>query len=208
MKNVSRPVAPKSDNYDHHFHRPVFFIETGALAYLVHRLQRQKTDIQELLTLSSAARGRTGPAIRVLVELLVDIANAAAQSGSNEYLLAKRLDRILTSSRGEGRTIKDDFAIIADLSESGLLTRLKEVCPDLTPSEIALCGMLTVGLEPACISKILRYDHEQTFYNKRKNIRKKLQLDHAESLEGYLNDLAGRLLQEHDAAFSQLVRRY
>lgn len=68
--------------------------------------------------------------------------------------------------------------------------------------------MLTIGLEPACISKILRYDHEQTFYNKRKNIRKKLQLDHTESLEGYLNDLVGQLRQAHDATFAQLNRRY
>lgn len=142
------------------------------------------------------------------MDLLVDIANAAAQSGTNDYLLAKRLDRILTSSRGEGRTIKDDFTTIADLSTSGLLTRLQEICPALSPSEIALCGMLTIGLEPACISKILRYDHEQTFYNKRKNIRKKLQLDHTESLEGYLNDLVGQLRQAHDATFAQLNRRY
>lgn len=139
---------------------------------------------------------------------MAEIANASAQSGSNDYLLAKRLDRILSSPRGEGRTIKEEFLVLSDLYSSGLLTWLEEAFPNLSRNEIGLCGMLTVGMEPACISKILGYDHEQTFYNKRADIRKKLNLSHNDSLERHLKGLADLLKKEHDAAMKQFLRRY
>ena len=144
----------------------------------------------------------------MLVDLLAEIANASAQSGSSDYLLAKRLDRILSSSRGEGRSIKEAFFMLSDLYDSGLLTWLGKKYPALTRNEIGLCGMLTLDMEPACISKILGYDHEQTFYNKRTEIRKKLQLRHDESLERYLSRLIDRLQEEHDAALAQFTKRH
>ena len=171
--------------------------------FLVWRLLRQKNDLLKLIQLVHEDRDRIGPGIRDLVDLVAEIANAAAQSGSNDYLLAKRLDRILSSPRGEGRTIKDEFLVLADLYDSGLLSWLGKEFPALTRSEIGLCGMLTLGMEPACISKILCYDHEQTFYNKRTDIRKKLRLKHNESLEGYLNGQAERLRQEHETVWKK-----
>lgn len=148
------------------------------------------------------------PAVHCLVELLSDIANASAQSGESEYLLAKRLDRILSSSRGEGRTIKEQFLCLADLHEAGLLTYLEQISPELTRSEIGMCGMIMLGLEPPCISRVLGYDHEQTFYNKRTDIRKKLHLERDESLEGYLSDVVAQLRLRNELHFRHLQKRY
>ena len=148
------------------------------------------------------------PAVHVLIEFLSDIANAAALSGENEYLLAKRLDRILSSPRGEGRTIKDQFFCLADLHEAGLLTYLEQIAPDLTRGEIGMCGMIMLGLEPVCISRVLGYDHEQTFYNKRTDIRRKLHLERDESLEGYLSGVVAQLKLRNELHFRHLQQKY
>ena len=160
-----------------------------------------------LLDLASGERKRVEPAVRSLTELLADIANAAAQSGESEYLLAKRLDRILSSSRGEGRGIREDFMLLADLYTCGLLSDLSEQFPSLTRSEIGLCGMIVLGMDPVCIDKVFGYDHGQTVYNKRTDIRKKLHIERSASLEGYLNERAAAIRSRHDALFDELRRR-
>ena len=176
--------------------------------FLLWRLLRQKNDIQELLELITIDRNHMVPAIKNLVELLTEIANASGQSGDNEYLLAKRLDYILTSSSGDGRTIKNHFLTIANLYASGLLTWLEQLYPDLTRSEIGLCGMIALGFEPICISRILRYDHVQTFYNKRREIRKKLHLEHDEPLETFLAQTVLQLRSKNDLYFRHLKMKY
>ena len=180
----------------------------AASASLVWRLLKQKHEIKDLLERISFDRNRMLPAIHSLVELLSEIANAAAQSGDSEYLLAKRLDRILSSPHGEGRTIKDHFLNVADLYESGLLTHLEQVYPELNRGEIGLCAMIMLDLEPACISRILGYEHVQTFYNKRTDIRKKLHLDREESLEGFLAGQVSQLKLKNDLYFRHLKRKY
>lgn len=180
----------------------------GVVAYLGYRLHRQKKDLQDLLNFIVTEKKRVGPATRNLMDLLSDIANASAESGENHYLLAKRLHHILLSPRGEGRSIKGDYLYLADLYNEGLLTWLRKEYPDLTSNEVVLCAMLTLGLEPPCISKVLGYDHEHTFYNKRAEIRKKLRLDHNDPLEGFLAGQAERLEQQHKAFIRQLTERY
>lgn len=170
-------------------------------------LSRQKKDFQDLLSFIKTDRARVDPAIRTLVELLSDIANASAQSGESQYLLAKRLNTILLSPRGEGRIIKESFLVLANLYDSGLLSELVRECPELSHNEIVLCGMITVGLDPVCISKILGYDHEHTFYNKRADIRKKLRLSHTVPLEGYLSERAQSLRKEHETYLRALIAR-
>ena len=170
-------------------------------------LSRQKKDFQDLLTFIKTERVRIDPATRILVELLSDIANASAKSGESQYLLAKRLNNILVSPRGEGRIIKESFLVLANLYNSGLLSELARECPELTHNEIVLCGMITVGLDPVCISKILGYDHEHTFYNKRADIRKKLQLSHTVPLERYLSDRSLSLRKEHETCLRELIAR-
>jgi hypothetical protein len=160
-----------------------------------------------LLGLIAADRDRIEPAIRILVDLLSDIVNAAALSGNSVHMLAKRLDRILSSARGEGRTVRDEFMVLADLYHAGLLTWLEEAFPDLTRNEIGLCGLIVLGMEPACIDRIFGYDHGQTFYNKRADIRRKLRLDRSVPLERYLNDTADRLRREHAMRIKQFNHR-
>lgn len=148
------------------------------------------------------------PAIHELVELMTDVANASAQSGSSEYLLAKRLDRILSTPRGEGRTIKDAYIRLANIHEAGLISYLEQRFPELSPNEAGLCGLIMLGIEPACISKVFGYDHVQTFYNKRKDIRKKLQLEHEIPLEKFLQKQIERLREEKEAQLRDLIHRY
>ena len=69
------------------------------------------------------------PAVRLLVDLLSDIANASAQSGDSQYLLTKRLNSILLSPRGEGRAIRDAFLLVSNLYDSGLLGQLSRDHP-------------------------------------------------------------------------------
>lgn len=148
------------------------------------------------------------PAIRELTELMTDIANASARSGNSEYLLARELDRILRESRGEGRSVKEAYLRLADICEAGLLDWLKKEYPQLSANEVNLCGLLMLGIEPACISKVFGYEHEQTFYNKRKDIRKKLKLDHDEPLEVFLKEQIERLRRRKEEQFRKLIRQY
>ena len=171
------------------------------------RLRRQKTKYQDLLSFIKTDRALVDPAVRILVELLSDIANASAQSGESQYLLAKRLNSILLSPRGESRSIRESFLILANLDDSGLLSRLTREFPELSNSELGLCAMITVGLDPVCISKILGYDHEHTFYNKRADVRKKLGLPHNIPLEGYLFERVQSLRKAHDAFIGELNAR-
>ena len=170
-------------------------------------LHRKKKELQDLLLYIKTDRARVDPAVRTLVELLSDIANASAQSGESQYLLTKRLHNILLSPRGEGRSIKDSFLILANIYDSGLLSQLVREYPELSHSELVMCGMITVGLDPVCISKILGYDHEHTFYNKRADVRRKLGLTHNISLEGYLSDRVQTMSRKHDSYLSGLCAR-
>lgn len=145
-------------------------------------------------------RARINPAMRELTEFLSDIANASAISGESDYLLAKRLSRILSSPRGEGRSLRDAFLSVADGYESGLMSWLAQQFPELSRTEIGICGLMTVGLDPGCISKILGYEHEQTFYNKRTEIRRKIGLDRNTPLEKFLLEKIDELRDKHDDA--------
>ena len=183
-------------------------METGLLSFVFFRLRRQRADLRTLLTLVKAERERIEPAVRDLIELLSDIANAAARGGESLHMLSKRLDRILSTSRGEGRTIKEEFLILSDLYDAGLLTWLRHRYPQLTRNEIGLCGMITLGLDPICIDKVFGYDHEQTFYNRRADIRRKLGLERSVPLERFLNEQAARLRGEHEDSLREIARRY
>ena len=182
---------------------PCLLIETGIIVFLIIRLRRTRTHIRILLQYAAAEHERIEPAVHILIELLTDVVNAAARSGDNLHMLAKRLDRILTSSRGEGRTVKDEFLILTDLCQGGLLTWLQMHYPALTRNEIGLCGLILLDMDPASIDRIFGYDHGQTFYNKRGEIRKKLQLDRSTSLERFLKDLSDQLRRERNDFFRQ-----
>ena len=171
------------------------------------RIRRQRKDIKDLLLFITTEQSRIDTAARLLVELLSDSANASAQSGDNEYLLAKRLSRILTAPRGEGRTIRESFLVLANFYDGGLLSQLEKTY-HLTRNDLVLCGMITLGMDPSCISKILRYDHERTFYNKRSELRRKLNLDHSVPLESFLNEQAGMLLSRREAYLNEVMDRY
>ena len=187
---------------------PCFFLETGLLILAFIRLRRQHADLRTLLNLVRSDRNRIEPAARHLADLLSDIANASAQGGESVHMLSKRLNRILTTPRGEGRAVKDEFLILANLYDCGLLTWLEQRYPGLNRNEIAICGMITLGLDPICIDKVFGYDHEQTFYNRRADIRRKLGLDRSVPLERFLTEQAARLRREHEAALHRIDRRY
>ena len=71
-----------------------------------------------------------------------------------------------------------------------------------------MCGLIMLGIEPACISKVFGYDHVQTFYNKRKDIRRKRQLEHEIPLEKFLQKQIERLREEKEAQLRDLIHRY
>ena len=139
---------------------------------------------------------RLNTAASELLELLVDIVNAAAISGESEYLLAKRLHLILSCKRGEGKSLREVFTRLADFCCSGFITTLVRQHPDLTMHERRICAMVVIGMDPGTICKVCGFEHEQTFYNKRKEIRRKLGLEHNTPLEGYLKDWISQLKRE------------
>ena len=171
------------------------------------RIRRLRKDIKDLLLFITTEQYRIDTPSRLLVVLLSVFANASAQSGDNEYLLAKRLNRILTAPRGEGRTIRECFLVLANFYNGGLLSQLEKTY-HLTRNDLVLCGMITLGMEPACISKILRYDHERTFYNKRSELRRKLNLNHGVPLENFLNEQSVELLSRRKTYLNQVMNRY
>ena len=69
-------------------------------------------------------------------------------------------------------------------------------------------NVIMLDIEPACISKVFGYDHVQTFYNKRKDIRKKLLLEHDIPLEKYLEELIEKLRIEDERRIHDLIVRY
>ena len=52
------------------------------------------------------------------------------------------------------------------------------------------------------------YDSDQTFYNRRADIRKKVGLDRTASLEGFLNDESLHRQLIHQAYLEALLKRY
>ena len=65
-----------------------------------------------------------------------------------------------------------------------------------------------LDIEPACISKVFGYDHVQTFYNKRGDIRKKLRLEHDVPLEKYLKEQINQLHLANERRIQDLIVRY
>lgn len=181
---------------------------TGLLILSLILLRRQRTDIRNLLSRLVADRDRAWPAIKILADLMADIANASAHSGDSVHLLAKRLDLIFNASSGESRTFKEAFYILSDVCNAGTLTNLASRFPELTQTELALCAMILLGLDPACICRVMGYDSDQTFYNRRTDIRKKMGLDRSASLEGFLNDESLHRQLVHQAYLEALLKRY
>lgn len=177
------------------------------MSYLCfHRLHiRKERERQRLLTEYLSEQERLNAAAGELLDFLVDIVNASASSGNSEYLLAKRLNLILSSNRGEGRSLRDEFTHLADFCYAGFITSLVTDCPDLTQSERSICSMMVLGMEPGTICKICGYESEQTFYNKRKEIRRKFRLDRPVPLEGFLKERVTRLQQERSTRIGGLL---
>jgi len=196
------------DSYEDLSLLPVFFASTGLIVTLCILLYRRKNELQDLLHFIQTDRARVDPATRILVDLISDIANAAALSGDSQYMMVKRLNGILLSPRGESRIIKESFLILANLYAHGLLSQLALEHPGLNHNELVLCGMIMVRLDPVCISKVLGYDHEHTFYNKRADVRKKLGVAHHIPLDRYLDERVEKLRQEHDSFLRELIARY
>ena len=180
----------------------------AGLSYLLLRKQmsRREQEHRRLLKAYVSEQERLDAAASELLIFLVEIINAAARSGESEYMLAKRLNLILTSRRGEGRTLRDVFTRLADFCCGGFITRLGTDCPDLSPSEKAVCSMMVIGLEAGTISKVCGFEHEQTFYNKRKDIRRKIGLDHSAQLEVYLQEWIDRLKDDRSRRIGELLR--
>ena len=176
----------------------LFFAAGSGLAYFWFRRQITLRERRRQQFLSGYLREqeRLNKAARELLDLLVDIVNAAAISGDSEYLLAKRLHLILRSKRGEGKSLREVFVRLADFCCSGFITTLVRQYPELTGHERSICAMLVIGMDPGTICKVCGFEHEQTFYNKRKEIRRKLGLEHNTPLEGYLKDWVTRLNRE------------
>ena len=196
---------PNYNNHGNHFIRLFFAAGTG-LSFLLFRRQaaRSERERQRLLTEYVSEQERLNAAASQLLEFLVDIVNAASLGGENEYLLAKRLNLILSVNRGEGRTLRDAFTRLADFCCAGFITSLTEQCPELTINERSICGMMVIGMEPGTICKVCGYEHEQTFYNKRKEIRRKLGLEHPVQLDGYMREWIARLLRERATRIDML----
>ena len=183
-------------------------MQTGLLLYVLHRHRRLRADVRELISRILADRNRIEPAVHTLADLLTDVANATARSGDSLHMLSKRLDRILATSRGEGYSVKESYLSLSDICDAGLAADLQRRFPALSRTEAGLCCMIVRGFDPSCISKVFGYDHEQTFYNKRTEIRRKLGIDRSVPLERFLNDEAARLRKEQRRYLEQWVDRH
>ena len=79
--------------------------------------------------------------------------------------------------------------------------------PELSRSERSICAMLMIGMEPGAISRICGFEHEQTFYNKRKDIRKKFGLEHVMPLESFLREMIDRMNQDRAAQVESMLQK-
>lgn len=172
--------------------------------FLRRRLIRRERQRQQIFTAYITSQEKLNATAGELLDFLVEIANAAAISGDSEYLLAKRLNGILSSKRGEGKSLRALFIRLADFCSAGFITMLSRRYPELTAHERCICAMLIIGMDPGTICKVCGFEHEQTFYNKRKEIRRKLSIDHGVPLESYLKDEIRRLKHERDVRFGVL----
>ena len=94
----------------------LFFAAGSGLAWFCLRrlLTRRERQRQQLLNEYIAEQEELNAAAEELLDFLVDIVNAAAISGDSEYLLAKRLHLILSTNRGEGKSLRAVFTRLAD----------------------------------------------------------------------------------------------
>lgn len=199
---------PKNDNHYALFSLYPFFIAGVLLSalWLRRKAARVKRDREDRIADYLARQEQLNKAARELLDFLVDIVNAAALSGDSEYLMVKRINLVLNSRRGEGKTFRDDFTRLADFCCGGFISSLKENHPDLSASERSVCGMLVLGMEPATISRICGFEHEQTFYNKRKEIRKKLGLEHSTPLEAFLQERIEQMNRERSEQVESMLQ--
>lgn len=168
-------------------------------------MSRKVRERQRLLTDYLSEQEHLNKASAELLELLVDIVNATTRGGESEYMLAKRLNHVLSSDRGEGKSLRDAFTRLCDFCCAGFITSLRAKYPELSYNERSICGMMVIGLEPGAICRICGYENEQTFYNKRKEIRRKFDLDRAVQLESFLREWIARLRRERSLRIGLLL---
>ena len=127
----------------------LFFAAGSGLAYLFfrRRLIRFERRRQQIFTDYITGQEELNAAAGELLDFLVEIVNAAAISGDSEYLLARRLNIILSSKRGEGKSLREVFMRLADFCSAGFITMLSRQYPDLTQNERSICAMIVIGME-------------------------------------------------------------
>ena len=192
-----------------HFLLFPFFIAgvVGSFLWILWQRARRKQERQERIAEYVSRQERLNEAARDLLDFLVDIVNAAALSGDSEYMMVKRINLVLNSRRGEGKSFRDAFTRLADFCCGGFISFLEREHPELSRSERSICAMLMIGMEPGAISRICGFEHEQTFYNKRKDIRKKFGLEHVMPLESFLREMIDRMNQDRAAQVESMLQK-
>lgn len=124
--------------------------------------------------------------------MAVDIMNGAAASGTNGNMLFKRVRKYFAGGSSEWHFAEGSKAL-ANACYGGFASYIEETYPSLTSTDVIMCCLIVLGATPACISLACGYEHPVTFYNRRTRIRKKMNLDSAESFEVHLSRLARTL---------------
>lgn len=105
---------------------------------------------------------------------LVENLLSALRRSIDDPRIEQRVDRIATGTKL--------FPALADIDDA-FFTRLDRRYPTLTKKQRELCGMIRAGLSTAEIARLTDVTHD-AIWKQRKRLRKRMELDEGEELEG------------------------
>lgn len=170
----------------------IILFGTGAVIYWRRRQQRKLKSVQEQLRFEEAQRKVL--AMEIAIEegqaLLGNIGREMSQMASEGHLSAEGAARLRSSIKvhtGAGEE-RENFIETFTKLHPEFATRLKEIAPTMTDSDIRMASYVALGLDTRHISRILSIRPESV-KQARWRLRQKLNLASGASLDTYLADL-------------------
>jgi len=128
---------------------------------------------------------------RWVCSLLGDLTSDFALSSHHNELLISKIQKRFSAASGKNECISKCVVSLADISYNGISQRLKEKFPKLSVTDIEICSLILLDFPPNGIQYIYRHTNNQSYYNFRKRLRSKMNINHDISIKDFLIGIAG-----------------
>jgi len=126
------------------------------------------------------------------IQVLQQVKEKIKDLENNPKMVKKRVDEIRKIIESNTKEDDNTFELQLDELHQKLYKKLQTLYPDLTNNDLRLCAYIKIGFNAKETADMLNIKPSSVYIN-RSRLRKKLNMDSDEDLQGFLNSIAGEL---------------